>query len=192
MRRLAPRQPVVLDLEEEAIECTVVEIAGDEATIAPVAVADAGYIPRLGRAAALVFAAPGGGERARVRGAVRRAPVEGRLEFVAGSGGGLPARCRAARAGVELPIDLEPAGEPPRRLVTTDVSIGGIGVRIAGWRPVGGEDVRFALELPAVPPIRGAARVLRVAEGIAGLAITEMAPADRTRLAAFLIASRAA
>jgi PilZ domain-containing protein len=191
MRRLAVSQPVVLDLEEEAIECVVVEIAGDEATIAPVAIADAGYIPRLGRAAALVFAAPGGGDRARVRGAVRRAPAEGRLQFVAGGGSDLPARRQAARAGVELPIDIEPAGEPPRRLLTSDVSIGGLGVRLGGWRPVGDEQVGFALELPAAPPIRGTGRVLRVAEGVAGVAIVEIAPVDRARLAAFLIAGRA-
>jgi PilZ domain-containing protein len=192
MRRLAAQQPVVLDLEEEAIECVVEAVAGDEATIAPVTAADAGYIPRLGRAAALVFAAAGGGARTRVRGAVHRAAGEGRLQFVAGGGADLPARRQAARAGVDLPVDLEPEGEPARRLATTDVSIGGIGVRIAGWRPSGGEHVRFALELPAAPPIRGTARVLRVAEGVAGLAIEEIAPIDRARLAAFLIASSAA
>jgi hypothetical protein len=192
MRRLAAQQPVVLDLEEEAIECVVEAIAGDEATIAPVTAADAGYIPRLGRAAALVFAAAGGGERTRVRGAVHRAAGEGRLRFVAGGGADLPARRQAARAGVDLPVDLEPQGEPARRLATTDVSIGGIGVRIAGWRPTGGEHVRFALELPAATPIRGTARVLRVAEGVAGLAIEDIAPIDRARLAAFLIASSAA
>jgi hypothetical protein len=191
MLRLAPTQPVVLDLEEEAIDCVVEAVAGEEATIAPVAAADAGYIPSLGRAGALVFVG-GGGERTRVRGAVRRAAAEGLLTFVAGAGAELPARRQAARAGVDLPVDLEPAGEPPRRLATTDVSIGGIGVRIAGWRPVGGEHVRFALELPAAAPIRGTARVLRVAADVAGLAIEEIAPADRARLAAFLIASRAA
>src|SRR4051794_14445599 len=192
MRRLAAQQPVVLDLEEEAIECVVEDVSGHEATIAPVAAADAGYIPRLGRAAALVFAAAGGGDRARVGGAVHRAAKEGRLRFVAGGGAALPARRQAARAGVDLPLEVEPAGEPPRRLATTDVSIGGIGVRIAGWRPTGGEQVRFALDLPAAAPIRGVARVLRVAGDVAGLEIEEMAPMDRARLAAFLIASRAA
>jgi PilZ domain-containing protein len=192
MRRLAAKQPVVLDLGEEAIECVVEAVAGEQATIAPLAAADAGYIPRLGRAAALVFVAGSGGERARVRGAVHRAPTEGRLQFVAGAGSDLPARRRTARAGVDLPVDIEPDGEPARRLATTDVSIGGIGVRIAGWRPVGGEQVRFALELPAAPPIRGTAVVLRVAEGVAGLAIEDIAAVDRARLAAFLIASRAA
>src|SRR3954467_2194106 len=65
MRRLAVSQPVVLDLEEEAIQCVVEATAGDEATLAPVAAADAGYIPSLGRTAALVFAAGGGGGRGR-------------------------------------------------------------------------------------------------------------------------------
>src|SRR5919112_578568 len=144
MRRLVHRQPVVLDLEEEAIECTVVEVAANEATIAPVMAADAGYIPSLGRAAALVFFAAGG-DRTRLRGALHRAAEEGRLRFVAGAGSHLPARRQAARAGVDLPIELEPAGEPPRRLVTTDVSIGGLGVRIAGLRPLRGGRVGVAL-----------------------------------------------
>src|SRR3954453_2307891 len=97
MLRLAANQPVVLDLEEEAIDCVVEAVAGEEATIAPVVVADAGYVPSLGRAAALghvpglgraaglVFA-EGGGDRTRVRGAVRRAAAEGLLTFVAGAG----------------------------------------------------------------------------------------------------------
>jgi hypothetical protein len=193
MRRLAPRQPVVLDLEEEAIECVVEDVSGDEATLAPLAAADAGYIPSLGRAAALVFGdASGGGERTRVRGAVHRAAGEGRLRFVAGAGSGLPARRQAARAGVDLPAEVEPDdGGGAHRLRTTDVSIGGLGVHVGDWAPADGERVRFALELPAAPPIRGVARVLRVAAGVAGLEIAEIAPMDRARLAAFLIASRA-
>src|SRR4051794_33567279 len=139
MLRLVPNQPVVLDLEEEAIDCVVEAVAGEEATIAPVAAADAGYIPSLGRAAGLVFAG-GGGERTRVRGAVRRGAGEGLLTFVAGAGAHLPARRQAARAGVDLPVDLQPAGEPPRRLATSDVSIGGIGVRHARRPAPGRED----------------------------------------------------
>jgi hypothetical protein len=193
MLRLAVSQPVVLDLEEEAIECVVEAIAGDEATIAPLAAADAGYIPRLGRAAALVFAGDRGA-RARVRGVVHRGTGEGRLRFVAGGGADLPARRQAARAGVEIEAELEPAGggEPPRRLATSAVSIGGIGVRVGDWAPAEGALLRFALELPAAPPIRGTARVLRVAAGVAGLEIAQIASADRARLAAFLIASHAA
>src|SRR4051812_50221035 len=118
MRRLAPNQPVVLDLEEEAIDCVVEAVAGEEATIAPVAAADAGYIPTLGRAAALVFAGTGG-ERARVRGAVRRAAGAGRLTFVAGPATDLPDRRPAARPGVDLPGDLQPGGGPGRRVAPT-------------------------------------------------------------------------
>ena len=193
MRRLAVTQPVVLDLEEEAIDCVVEAIAGDEATLATVATADAGYIPSLGRPAALVFAGPGGA-RARVRGAVHRAADKGRLRFVVGGGTDLAARRQAPRADVALEAELEPvdAGAPARRVTTCDVSIGGIGVRVGDWAPAEGELLRFALELPAAPPIRGTAEVLRVAGGVAGLAIVDIAPADRARLAAFLIASRAA
>jgi hypothetical protein len=54
-----------------------------------------------------------------------------------------------------------------------------------------GEALSFTLELPAAPPVRGTARVLRVAGGIAGLEFAAIAPDDRSRLAAFIIASRA-
>jgi PilZ domain len=193
MHRLAATQPVVLDLEEEAIECVVERVAGDEATLAPVAAADAGYIPRLGRAAALVFSS-GAGDRARVRGAVHRAAGEGRLRFVAGTGADLPRRRQAARAGVDLAVELAPieSEEPARRLRTSDVSLGGLGVRLGDWALAEGALVRFALEPAAAPPIRGTARVMRTGAPAAGLVIEEMAPADRARLAALLIASRAA
>jgi hypothetical protein len=199
MRRLSPSQPVVLDLEEEAIECVVVTVEGDEATIAPLAAADASYIPTLGRGAALVFAPrgakAGASARIRIRGAVQRGSVGARLRFTAGNEAHLPPRRQAARAGVAVPVELSVPGaadEPARRLSTSDVSLGGIGVRVGSWAPDEGALLAFGLELPAAPPIRGSARVLRVADGIAGLAITEIAPADRTRLAAMLIASRAA
>ena len=193
MRRLSITQPVVLDLEEEAIDCVVEAVAGDEATLAPLAAADAAYIPTLGRAAALVFTGDGGA-RARVRGAIHRGTGHARLRFVAGGGVDLPARRQAARAGVALEAELEPVGasEPARRVATSDVSIGGIGVRVGDWAPADGSVLRFALGLPAGPPIRGTARVLRIAGGVAGLEFAEIAPADRARLAAFLIASRAA
>jgi len=72
MRRLTPSQPVVLDLEEEAIDCVVAAVEHDgEATLAPVEAADAAYIPSLGRAAALVFAEGGSSETRRVIGAVQ-------------------------------------------------------------------------------------------------------------------------
>jgi hypothetical protein len=186
MRHLSPSQPVVLDLAEEAIECVVEAVAGDEATLRPVAAADAAYIPSLGRAAALVFKLDS--RRGRVEGAVRPDAAEGRLRFVAGAGADLPARRQAARAGVELPVEV---GDPARRLQTTDVSLGGLGVRTSDWAPPVGETLPFALELPAAPPIRGSARVLRVGAGGAGLEFAAIAPDDRTRLAVFLIAARA-
>src|SRR5215210_2903221 len=156
MRRLAERQPVVLDLAEEAIDCTVDAVAGDEATIVPVAVADAAYVPSLGRAAALVFESAGA--RVRIRGAVHPHRDEDRLRFVSGGGAGLPARRRAARSVADLEIEatpLRPGGEPaggPRRLRTTDVSIAGVGVRVGGWALSGGDLLALRLELPAGPP----------------------------------------
>jgi hypothetical protein len=197
MRRLAARQPVVLDLAEEAIDCVVAAVAADEATIAPVVAADAAYIPTLGRAAALVFESAG--ERVRIRGAVHRHREEDRLRFVAGGGAGLPARRQAARVEAELAVELTPvdaAGAPAgpqQRLRTCDVSIAGLGVRVEPGAAVApGQLLAFRLALPAGPPIAGTACVLRVADGVAGLELQQVAPVDRARLAAFLIAGRVA
>jgi hypothetical protein len=194
MRRLTPSQPVVLDLEEEAIDCVVAAVDGDaEATLTPVEAADAAYIPSLGRTAALVFAEGGPSETRRITGAVHRAADPGRLRFLAGAGIGLPARRQTARAGVELTVALSGpgAGDEPRRLLTTDVSLGGLGVRLAGWVPEPDATLEVALELPEAEPIRGTARVLRVANGVAGLAFSDITAGERGRLAAYLIASRA-
>jgi hypothetical protein len=195
---LAERQAVVLDLAEEAIDCHVAAVGGEAVTLEPVAAADAAYIPTLGRAAALVFERAG--ERARLRGAVHRGPAEGTLRFVAGAGAGLPPRRRAARVGAELAVELTPLGEDgeaaaaARPLRTSDVSIAGLGVRVGDWALGEDQMLGFRLELPgaAGPPVTGTARVLRVAGGIAGLELAHVAPADRARLAAFLIAGRAA
>jgi PilZ domain len=193
LRRLRDRQPVVLDLEEEAIECTVANVAGGEATLEPVSAADAGYIPSLGRAAALVFAGDDGG-RVRVAGAVRRGPDAGTLRFAAGAQSGLPARRRTPRTTAELPIAISSAAPSAEvhRLVACDVSLGGVGVRAEAWAPPVGELVAVAIELPAAAPIRGAARVLRVEDGVAGLEWVGLSLTERARLAAFLLASRAA
>ncbi len=194
MRRLTPSQPVVLDLEEEAIDCVVAAVQGDEeATLTPVEAADAAYIPSLGRAAALVFAEDGASETRRVTGAVHRAADPGRLRFVAGAVTGLPARRQTARAGVELAVELSGpgAGGEARRLLTTDVSLGGLGVRLVEWTPEPDAILEVALELSEAEPIRGTARVLRIASGVAGLAFSDITAGERGRLAAFLIASRA-
>jgi PilZ domain len=194
LHRLREGRPVVLDLAEEAIECTVAAVAGDEATLEPLSAVDAGYIPSLGRAAALVFG--GDGERVRVRGAVWRGAREGSLRFVSGAETGLPARRRTPRVTAEVPVAVTaPAGggEPGvHRLVMCDLSLGGVGVRVGPWAPEEGAVVEVAIELPAAPPIRGTARVLRVEDGVAGLEFADVSLTDRARLAAFLIASRAA
>jgi hypothetical protein len=196
LRGLTEGAAVVLDVGEEAIDCRVDALAGGQATLAPRTEADAAYIPSLGRAAELVFAAGASERRTRVAGAVRRGPADGLLAFVAGTDAGVPARRRAARVGIELAVELtlldsagEPA-EPPRRLLTTDVSLGGLGVHAEGWTLPGGARLRLVLELPDPPPIEATSRVLRAAGGIAGLELTDVVPADRSRLAAFLIAQR--
>ena len=194
LRGLAEGAAVVLDVGEEAIACRVDAAAGDEVTLAPRMAADAAYIPSLGRAAVLAFAAAG--RRARVAGAVRPGPAPGVLRFAAGQDAGLPPRRRAARVGIELAVELtllDAGGEqaaPPRRLRTSDLSLGGLGVRAEGWALPEGALLRHSLELPDPPPLRGTSRVLRAEGGVVGLELIGISAADRSRLASLLIAQR--
>jgi hypothetical protein len=186
----------VLDLEEEAIDCRVEDIAGNAAIIRPDSAADAGYIPSLGRAAALVF--EDRGSRVRIDGAVQRGPEAGRLRFVAGESTRLPRRRQTARVPAELAVEITPLGESGEvigdtlRLTTVDVSLGGLGILTGDAFQAPGTKVGFALELTAAPPITGQARVMRTDDGIAGLEFSLIAPSDLARLAHFLIAGRAA
>jgi PilZ domain len=185
--RLPPAgSAATLDLGEEAIHCRVVAVAGDTATLEPLSPADAAYIPSLGRPAVLAFSGPAG-KRVRVRGVVRRGPQEGRLRFGGGSAG-VPERRRTARVAAELPVALEPGPAAGHHgLVTCDVGLGGLGLRVDGWAPPAGAVVGFELRLPSPPPVAGTARVVRVEREVVGLEFTHLAPADRARLAAFLI-----
>ncbi|MEA2229786.1 MAG: hypothetical protein QOF04_3416 [Solirubrobacteraceae bacterium] len=191
--RLSEMQAVVLDVGEEAIDCRVAVAFAEQVTIEPVSAADASYIPSLGRAATLVFDVRGA--KVRVPGAVRRGPLEGQLRFKAGGGEVLPRRRRAPRVGAEVAVEVTPLGEdggpagPPQRLQTSDVSLGGVGVRVGAWSAAVGAVVSLALELPG-PRMVATARVMRIDDGIAGLELTTVTPADRARLAAFLIAQR--
>ncbi len=193
-RRATVGQVVVVDVGEETIECRVEAVADDGLTLAPLAEADAAYIPSLGRAATLLFSIPR--RRVRTGGAVRPGDAPGRLTFAPGAAAGLPQRRRAARAGIELPVELTllgdggaPAGAP-QALTTTDAGLGGLGVRVGAWSPPLGALLRLALTLPGGMEVTGTARVLRVEDGIAGLELDQMTPMDRTRLAALVLAGR--
>ena len=189
MRGLSPSQPVVLDLEEEAIDCVVESVSATETTIAPVVAADAAYIPSLGRAAALVFGSGAG--RGRVDGAVHRGARAACDSWPAPAGTCPPAVRRRAPGSSWRSSWSRAAAATRGGLMTSDVSLGGLGIRTEGWVPAVGDVVSVAIELPAAAAIRGTARVLRVAGGVAGLEFADIAATDRGRLAAFLIASRA-
>jgi len=196
MARLHIGRAVVLDLEEEAIDCRITDITGDAAVLRPDSPPDAAYIPRLGRAAALVF--EDRGARVRITGAVHRAAEAGHLRFAAGDPAPLPRRRQTPRIGAELGVHITalgedgvPAGES-HRLVTVDVSLGGLGVHVSDDLEPPGTEVRFELELAAAAPITGQARVVRVDGGVAGLEFSLVTPSELARLAHFLIAQRAA
>ena len=195
--RLHDGQLVTLDLGEEEIGCHVEAVEGDDVLLSPVSVADAGYIPSLGRPGVLIYEI--GNERVRCAGAVRRGTRDGSLAFSAGDADLAPRR-RALRVAATLQLELVPLSGrdgtspgPARRLRTSDASIVGLGVRVDEPPPLAiGATVGFTLELPDPSTVSGTARVLRTDDDTAGLEFLQMAPGDRARLAAFLLAGQAA
>ncbi|MBA3328285.1 MAG: PilZ domain-containing protein [Solirubrobacterales bacterium] len=196
LHRLIEDQAVVLDLGEEVINCRVVGVHGEDVVLAPLSVADAGYIPSLGRTGVLAFEAQDG--HMRLEGAVRPGERAGSLLFTADVGAGLPPRRRALRIDATLAIELVPLAEHgasagrAMRLRTADVSLCGLGVRVGEPSLRTGALLGFTLELPGPSAISGTARVLRTDGDIAGLDLVRITPGDRARLAAFLLAGQAA
>ena len=181
-------QPVVLDLEEEAIDCVVESVSATETTIAPVVAADAAYIPSLGRAAALVFGSGAG--RGRAAGAVHRGARAGCDSWPAPAGTCPPAVRRRAPGSAEVVV----VARRRRRLAAADDERRqprrprhphrGVGPGARGRR-----ERRDRVARGGRHPRDGARAARRRRRGRPR--VRRHRGTDRGRLAAFLIASRA-
>ncbi len=194
--------------------------AGDRAALvvdglAPLAVTVAAT---QARAATLVLADPGAvpvrllhRRRAAVEvaGAVTRFRAEGAVAMVAGRGDRVrgdvvsflfappepPPRRAAPRAPAVVPVTVVPvrAELPPRRGATVDLSGAGALLRgAAGLEP--GAPLSLLLELPGEDlPIPAAGEVVRAtADGLRGVRLDRVRPADRALLQRFLATRRSA
>jgi hypothetical protein len=105
----------------------------------------------------------------------------------------LPARRRDPRAAVALPVTFLPvrAELPPARGVTVDVSGGGALVRSAARLPPGAP-LTLLLDLPGEElPIPAAGEVVRATrDGLSGVRLDRLRPADRALLARWVLAQR--
>jgi hypothetical protein len=197
MMRLQHGQVVTLAVGDKAVECNVAGIVGGAVALDPVVPMSSCELPAAGAGASIVFVHRGGlvqligslhregeGQGAELRFAVTRRPPSSEQ------------RRRAARLELALPVTVTPLGEdgdpahPPRQLVTFDVSLGGIGLRLSDGMYARGTLLGFALVPPAGEPLVGTARVAHVTGEVCGLQFEEVGALDRVRLAGYLVGAQ--
>jgi c-di-GMP-binding flagellar brake protein YcgR len=136
-----------------------------------------------------------------LRGAMYRAGGDADLRFGESSRPAAPAptaeqRRRAARVDVALLASITPLaddGTPAggeRQFLTRDMSLGGLGLSTGNVSLPSSALVRFTVTLPDLSQLGGTARVVRAVNGMCGLRFEDVAPADRVKLAGFLVSQK--
>jgi PilZ domain len=190
LRRLREHQLVGLELQRPnaSIECLVVALEGNEASLHLVQMADATRLPTSEKKAYLTFE-----HRSRVvmlKGTVR--PEDhGQVRFQVTDRVTVPQRRRSARVDIALSLEVTPLsedGQPARggaiSTRTRDVSTDGVLADVL--LPDDQQHVGLTLSMPDGPPINCNARAVRRVGGGTGLKYHEMAAEDRERLKRFV------
>jgi hypothetical protein len=195
VKRLLENQVVGLSVGDTTIDCHVAGVTGNEAALHAVRPAEARLLPPASTAANLVFDHRGG--LVMLRGALFRADSAEDLRFAEGRRSAPPAaeqRRRAARVDVALLASvtpLAPDGTPQgeeQQFITQDMSLGGLALDTGRAPLLKDSLLRFTLTLPDLTQIGGLGRVVRAAGGMCGVRFEDVAPADRLKLASFLVA----
>ena len=192
MKRLELNQDVTLGVGDDTLACRVMGFVAGAVALAPAEPTSRSF-PLGSACASLVFEFRGG--LVQLLGSFHR--VESSLRFAASDRARAGEQRRtAARLDLALPVtltqlvdDTRPL-DTERRLVTFDVSLGGIGLRLNDGVYPRGTLLRFELEPPGGEPVVGTARVVHVAGEHCGLRFEEVAPADRVRLAGYLVLAK--
>jgi hypothetical protein len=198
VKRLIENQVVGLSVGESAIDCRVAALAATEVSLEPVRAAEAGLLPPASAGATPVFTHRGG--LVMLRGAMYRAGSATEMRFAERTPTAsvvAEQRRRAARVDVALKAavtalgpDGAPAGET-HEFVTRDVSLGGLALDTLNAPLLNGAVLRFTVTLPDATQIAGTGRVVRAAGSMCGVQFEQVAPADRLKLASFLVGTRA-
>jgi hypothetical protein len=198
VKRLQVDQVVGLSVGDASVDCRVTGLPGGEAALEPLRPADAMMLPPASASATLVFNHRGG--LVMLRGAMYRAAGPHDLRFAEGtraSGANVAEqRRRAARVDVALlasviPLSDDGAAEgAERQFITRDISLGGLALKTGQVSLINGALIRFTVTLPDLSQIDGTARVVRSANGMAGLKFEDVAPANRVKLAGFLVSQQ--
>jgi PilZ domain len=182
VRRLREHQLVTIEVERPSgsIECLVVAIDGDEATLEPVNGNKLALVPVEGKDALLTFEFRS--QLVTLRGRGRRDETDIRFEVT--DRVTVPERRRYARVEVALPLTVTRAGGESIETRTRDLSADGL---LADVRlPSSDEEWRVRLELPDGGPLICEARVVRHVGGGTGMRYSAIAPEDRERLKRFV------
>jgi hypothetical protein len=195
VKRLQQDSIVAVSVGNTTVDYRVDGVSGGEASLKPLNTSDGELLPAASAAATLVFSHAGG--LVMLRGAMYRV---GRDEIRFAESGRVPQvaeqRRKAARLPITLPATLTgldeqgaPVGDQ-RKLVTRDLSLGGLAVATGGSGFPIGARLHFELVLTDGATLAGTGRVVRSASELCGVEFEQLAPADRVRLAGFLAAQQ--
>ena len=185
MRRLREHQLVTLEVERPSasIDCHVVAVEGNEASLQPVKPNDMQLLPMEGRDALLTFEYRS--QLITLCGTGRRDALGKDLRFAVTDRVMVPQRRRYARVPVALPITLTPSAGAAVETHTRDISADGMLVEVL--LPLTEPGVHIVLAVPDNrAPISCDARILRHVGGGTALRFASITAEDRERLKQFV------
>jgi len=197
VRRLREHQLVTLELDRPSasIECLVLGIDGDEATLEPVDAAQLALLSTLGRNALLTFEYRS--QLITLRGTARRDDMERDARFAVTDRVTVPQRRRYARVEVALPIRVMAVGDDgTERGDTIDTrtrDLSADGLLVEELLPAAHPRWLLSVELPDNGPIVVCeAKIVRHVGGGTGMRYTRISVEDRQRLRQYVAARKRA
>lgn len=199
MRRLREHQFVTMEIDRPAtsIECLVLAIDGDEATLEPIELNQMTVLTSSGSASLLTFEYRS--QLITLRGTARRDEVARDLRFTVTDRVTLPQRRRYARVEVALPLKLVPLAEEGGNTASGDAidtrtrDLSADGVLAEQQLPPSEQRWRLTIDVPDNgPPVICEARTVRNVGGGTAMRYTAMRAEDRQRLKQFVAARKRA
>lgn len=196
MRRLREHQLVTMEIERPSasVECLVLAVEGNEATLEPVDPTQLLLLPPEGKDALLTFEFRS--QLIALRGQGRRDDIEKDLRFTVTDRVTVPQRRRYARLDVALPLTLvalSADGSSGERIETRTRDLSADGLLADELLPSAGGRWRIRLEVPDNGgPVECEAQVVREVGGGTAMRYATIAAEDRERLKQFVAAKKRA
>lgn len=178
---------IELERPSASVECLVLAVEGNEATLAPVLEQEFALVPPDGKDALLTFEYRS--QLVMLRGTGRRGD-NGDLRFAVTDRVTVPQRRRYARVDVALPITLTPRDGSAAAVGTRTRDLSADGLLVEELLPAAEQSWRVKLELPDGPPLTCEASLVRHVGGGTAMRYSEISQADRQRLRDFVAARK--